>query len=769
MVSVKVKAADNTVKIFIGDSKTPRHHRAVELGTETEELSFSLKGEKVKSSSYASNNPTSFKIKNTTEGKCIVEGVAEGTGLVTLTVKTEEGNTYKEKLFISVYTRIGSYHGVANKNTDVYRGATDNAGVENKDDKGDIKKSTEFSVTASCGDFYIIKTLDGTVYDDKQDTGFVKKADIDVEAEEIEVEDSIELNIGQRKNIQAKVLPEIARNKKLYYISNDERVVTIDKNGNLTAHKVGVVEITIYNENEEISEICEIFVEAENQVEWNEETEPDQDKILSLNIGKSNKKIKGFKISAKGVSDKKIKIAWNKQKRAKSYVVMRAKSKSKKYKKIATVKSNKIQYTDRKIKFYKKYKYKVICKKKNKKKIVSNIVTARSKDSSVNLKLKAVSNNTKSIKLSWNKQKYAKNYIVLRKKGTGTYKEIKKLSPKKNSYTDKSVEYFQEYTYKIKLVKTNNRKAYSNAEKCKTQYIVDKEKNIKYFREKYPFVCTDISQDMNEYSVFGNFYSPIKYKFTGDALEIHLYIDFVTYDSNGKKYNASRTEGYGGETYIDLFKMGLFKWYETDIVNTSYEFQGINFAIKMKIHDKISGGYNIKQKFNEVKIAGEHIDNIGTLGRHWYYTGTGGIMDSTYTYMPSINIILEEGTYFGENIAQRKENYLYTSAHEIGHTLGLDDGYNDSGYDRFTDNDETGVFYEKRKQGIMYDNLMVQRGWAAKILPNDIEMALNAYAKTYGRPWQLLEAYKTCLDLKMKISDCISNKNDYYVEDKKKK
>lgn len=52
MVSVKVKAADSTVKIFIGDSKTPRHHRAVELGTETEELSFSLKGEKVKSSSW---------------------------------------------------------------------------------------------------------------------------------------------------------------------------------------------------------------------------------------------------------------------------------------------------------------------------------------------------------------------------------------------------------------------------------------------------------------------------------------------------------------------------------------------------------------------------------------------------------------------------------------------------------------------------------------------------------------------------------------------
>lgn len=242
---VMVCAADSTVKIFIGASKTPRHHRAIALGTETEELSFSLKGETVKSSSYVSNNLSSFKIRNTTEGKCIVESVAEGTGLVTLTVKTKEGNTYKEKLFISVYTRIGSYRGVANKNTDVYRGATDNAGVENKDDKGDIKKSTEFLVTASCDDYYIVKTLDGTVYDDNQNTGFVKKSDIDLLADSLKInQDSMSVKINNSIKLSADIAPESVANKKVDWSSSNTKVSEVDSSGKLIGKKEGTVTIT---------------------------------------------------------------------------------------------------------------------------------------------------------------------------------------------------------------------------------------------------------------------------------------------------------------------------------------------------------------------------------------------------------------------------------------------------------------------------------------------------------------------------------------------
>ncbi|MCI9617633.1 MAG: hypothetical protein HFG31_06470 [Eubacterium sp.] len=246
----KVKAADGTVKIFLGNSTTPRHHKAVALGEETEELSFSVKNETVKSSSYTSNNPASFKIKNTTEGKCIVETVSEGTGLVTLTVKTKEGNTYNEKLFISVYKRIGNYSGIANKNTDVYRGATADAGVENEDDKGDIKKGTKFSVRAACGSFYLIKTLDGTVYADNLDTGFVRKKDIDILADSIKInEDHNSVKLNDSIKLSTTINSSITTNKNVRWSSSNNKVATIDTNGKIIAKSEGTVSITATTED----------------------------------------------------------------------------------------------------------------------------------------------------------------------------------------------------------------------------------------------------------------------------------------------------------------------------------------------------------------------------------------------------------------------------------------------------------------------------------------------------------------------------------------
>lgn len=240
-----VYAAKSTLKLYLGNSKTARHHKAVAQGEQTEELSFELKDGTVKSSSYSSNNPTSFKIVNTAKGKCVVEALKEGTGLVTLTVKTTEGDTYTEKLFISVYTRIGSYSGVANKNTDVYRGASDNAGVENADDKGDIKKNTKFSVTASCEDYYIIKTLDGTIYEDDKDTGFIKKADIDILADLLRINgDDTSVKLNNSTKLDAMFAPSITANKGIDWSSSNSKVAAVDSKGQVSGKAEGTVSIT---------------------------------------------------------------------------------------------------------------------------------------------------------------------------------------------------------------------------------------------------------------------------------------------------------------------------------------------------------------------------------------------------------------------------------------------------------------------------------------------------------------------------------------------
>ncbi len=69
-----------------------------------------------------------------------------GTGWLILNVTDTKDKKYEEKVYISVYTSINSHKAELNKASSVYRGVSVNAGVENSNNKGNLKKSTIVSV-----------------------------------------------------------------------------------------------------------------------------------------------------------------------------------------------------------------------------------------------------------------------------------------------------------------------------------------------------------------------------------------------------------------------------------------------------------------------------------------------------------------------------------------------------------------------------------------------------------------------------------------------
>lgn len=264
-----VYAADSTVKIYLGDSKTARHHRAEALGNTTEQISYEVTGYTVKSATYTSSNPTSFRVINEIDGTCNVETLKEGTGDLILTIKTTTGETLIERVFISVYTcykdgnELISYPAIINKSADVYRGASKNTGSENDDNKGTLQKNKKVDVVGSCEGYYLIRAIDGSTFADNLDTGFVAKADVNVLLTKIKLNEEA-IAVEKNSNISLKVsqaLPDFAKDKTVTWSSSNTSVATVNSNGKVTGKSQGTVTITATaNDGSNKKSSCEVTV-----------------------------------------------------------------------------------------------------------------------------------------------------------------------------------------------------------------------------------------------------------------------------------------------------------------------------------------------------------------------------------------------------------------------------------------------------------------------------------------------------------------------------
>ncbi len=149
-------------------------------------------------------------------------------------------------------------------------------------------------------------------------------------------------------------------------------------------------------------------------------------------------------IKAKSLKGPKVKITWNKTRKATGYQVYRS-TNAKKFKKIGVVKKN--EFTDVNVKSGKVYYYKVRAVKKNRESATGN----PSDVAAVYMKpaAPAVTGSyvKKKIKLTWGKTEGADSYDIYKKNSKGEYKKIG--TTKKLHYTDNKVKKGKSYLYKV--------------------------------------------------------------------------------------------------------------------------------------------------------------------------------------------------------------------------------------------------------------------------------------------------------------------------------
>lgn len=153
-------------------------------------------------------------------------------------------------------------------------------------------------------------------------------------------------------------------------------------------------------------------------------------------------------------------IQWKKVSGADGYVLYRSTSKNGSYKKIASLKSSKVSYTDTKLTTGKKYYYKVRAYQTIKKKKVYGKYSAVKSGTPIPEKVKgakATPSHGNKIGLTWKKVSGAKSYTIYRSTSAkGTYQAIK-TGYTKTSYTDTGLKNGVKYYYRVAAVRGNTR------------------------------------------------------------------------------------------------------------------------------------------------------------------------------------------------------------------------------------------------------------------------------------------------------------------------
>ena len=286
-----------------------------------------------------------------------------------------------------------------------------------------------------------------TEYSDKIDAAKTQE-DIDALVKEAKAE--IDLTIAKQE--AAAELEDWYAKTGLYYEAEQNKLI-----------KIILVNTKAIKDAESITAVKDLLSKAEAAIAK-----------LDTRAVKDNTPSKPAKVKAASASCKSVKITWQKDKKAKGYIVYRAASKKGTYKKVAA--TSKTYWTNGKLKTGKTYYYKVRAygKLDGKKLYGGYSAAVKAKPVPAKVKASAKAIGIWRITVSWKKVAGASGYQIYRAdKNHSRYKKVATIkSGKTTSFTNKRLYYGVKYSYKVRAYKkVNGKYVYGSFSKVKSATV----------------------------------------------------------------------------------------------------------------------------------------------------------------------------------------------------------------------------------------------------------------------------------------------------------
>lgn len=256
-------AATDSVRIWDYETKEHRININIVAGKTTDSIyGYKVDGITEKSHAWSVENADICKV-NVNGSRISITGLREGIAKLKLSIKANDGKTYSDYAYVSVYTAISTASGKTAKATVASRSAR--SGTDKKNERAMLPKGTELSIYGKCGNYYRATVNYNFADGLASDRAYILASDVGIPITKITLnKTNINLKEGEEDQLKAIVHPNITTEReKISYTSSNKNTAVIYKDGAIHAKNAGKTIITAKSGN--VSTMCAVIVSVADE------------------------------------------------------------------------------------------------------------------------------------------------------------------------------------------------------------------------------------------------------------------------------------------------------------------------------------------------------------------------------------------------------------------------------------------------------------------------------------------------------------------------